>query len=183
MLRFNSLVVCIGSAFMLLGAVHVQGQGLPPDGTHYSKALILFEDATSYEVRDLRIEGDLVTFRRSDASSRSSLPLDEVTDIRWWKGRPAALYGLGFAAGNGAIAALIILSVNEDDTDAFEGEISYAPWVLGSAAVGGIVGYLVMRRLGEWKGTAYDQNSRVQVAPLLLPSQVGLSVRLTLPIP
>ena len=170
------------SAMMLLAAVHVQGQAPPPDAARYARARLVFPDATSYAVTDLRIEGDLVSFRPPNSATRASLPLSDVARIQVWDGASVGLYTIVSAVGVGSLAAYVVLRVNEDPD--YEGEpISYAPWVIGSAAFGGIVGYFVGSRDGKWKGIGYTVSPTFEMAHKVLPSQVGLHVRLTLRIP
>ena len=167
----------------LVLTVRVQGQEVPPDGAQYSRARIVLPDNSQYEVADLMIEGNQVSFRPTDGTLSAPLQLTDVAQIRVWQGAPAGLWALGGAAGLGLLTAVMVGNANNELEGIGADTVPVAAWALGGAALGGLIGYFVGRTQGTWGELYYNARPTVGMAPPGLESgsaglNVGLGLRL-----
>ena len=177
MSRFKPVLIAT-STVMLFSAVHVEGQTtLPADSDGYEHAEVFLPDNSRFEVADLMIEGDRVSFRRENANTRTELQLGDVAAIRVRTGNEGLQWaGYGAVAGalTGAYAAYQI------NNNSLGSETSYAPWVVGFAAGEALLFYIIGSRRATWNGIYANETTAVRIVPLMLPSSVGVRVSLNL---
>ena len=118
-----------------------------PDSTFYSKAKIYFENNKRFEVSNLVINRDRLTFTRNN--KRDHYQLDEIYIVKVQKGTHAGRYALysGFAFGLSAVLA--IARVESDPV--VESQVNNGALIGGAALGGALIGALVGSTQPIWK--------------------------------
>ena len=148
----------------------------PPDGSNYPEAQVYLPDNSRFDAEDVTFLGEQLTYRRAGSDETSTLPLDDVAAVRVKAGNEGLrwlAYGAGVGAGAGLSAAYQLNNTSGLDTEA-----DYATWILGGAAVTGLIMYAIGSSRPVWRGV-YSNTASVSMAPMVAPDRVGVVFRLT----
>ena len=120
-----------------------------PEEVHYSKGKIYLTDNTRYDVSDLTIDKDILTYKRKGSSQPAERDLADVAIIKIGKGSYAGRYALYGGLVMGLSAALALAQVGADpDTEV---DINKGLFIGGFTAGGVLIGGLVGSAQTKWE--------------------------------
>lgn len=153
-------LIFLGMIFIGSGMLHSQtGDYYFADSTYYSRAKVYLQDNVRYEVEDLMITNDRLSFINKINSKQSELDLTDVFVIKAFDGTEAAKYALY----GGLISCLSgILAVASVETDPYEEtSINKEAFVFGFAAAGAIIGAVVGANMEKWKTVYVSEKASI----------------------